>query len=111
MAEPELWNLDGNRYTFGCKVDCINFADDFVESFYTSKTNRDNSIALLAHRDGRIMVNLYNYVEGGELVLLDSIADDGKVLYNSYGPTTHIVSEDGSYTELILDQDGKLKAE
>ena len=107
---PELWDLDGNRYSFGCKVDCINFADDFVESFYTSKTKRDNSIALFAHRDDGNMVYLYNYVDGGELVLLDSISDDGSVLYKTYGPTTYIVNEDGSSTDLILDQDGKIKA-
>ena len=105
---PEIYDLDGNRYTFGCKVDCINFADDFIESFYTDKS-KENSFALFAHRDG-IKVNLYNYVDG-DLVLLDAITDDGRVRYNTYGATTYIIGVDGSYTELMLDQDGKVKAE
>ena len=106
---PELWDLDGNRYTFGCKVDCINFADDFVANFYTGKSKK-TSFSLYAHRNEEDkQVELYNYVDG-KLVLMDSLPLDGTV-YNSYGPATYIIGEDGSYTDLMLDQDGKVKTE
>lgn len=106
---PELWDLDGNRYSFGCKADCINFADDFVTSFYTGKS-KETSFSLYAHRnEADKVVELYNYVDG-ELVLLDSLPLDGTV-YNSYGPATYIIGEDGSYIDLMLDQDGKVKTE
>lgn len=104
----ELWDLDGNRYSFGCKVDCINFADDFVEGFYADSRKAD-SIELFAHRnEDDKKVELYNYVDG-ELVLIDSLPLDG-TRYNTYGPTTFIIDEDGSYIDLMLGQDGKVKS-